>query len=96
MAGFQVHKLQNEGDVMTKSDDFQRRRLSSVGRILGTQSENDNEASRAKKNDNCKFWKPIIHGYKNLHGGISTKMKITNMKTNEERYYLVDLLGWKH
>ena len=36
MAGFQVHKLQNEGDVMTKSDDFQKRNLCSVGRILGT------------------------------------------------------------
>ena len=46
---------------MTKSDDFQRGRLSSVGRILGTQSKNEN--------DNCKFWKLIIHGYKNLHGG---------------------------
>ena len=32
-----VNKLKNEGDVMVKSDDFQRKNLSSVGRILGTQ-----------------------------------------------------------
>ena len=32
-----VNKLKNEGDVMIKSDDFQRKHLSSVGRILGTQ-----------------------------------------------------------
>ena len=33
-----VNKLKNEGDVMIKSDDFQRKNLSSVGRILGTQN----------------------------------------------------------
>ena len=33
-----VNKLKNEGDVMIKSDDFQRKNLSSVGRILGTQT----------------------------------------------------------
>ena len=33
---FRYTNLKNEGDVMTKNDDFQRRNLSSVGRILGT------------------------------------------------------------
>ena len=33
-----VNKLKNEGDVMIKSDDFQRKNLSSIGRILGTQT----------------------------------------------------------
>ena len=35
LAGFEVHKLKNEGDDVTKSDDFQKRSLSSVGRIWG-------------------------------------------------------------
>ena len=35
---FRYTNLENEGYVMTKSDDFQRRNLSSVGRILGTQT----------------------------------------------------------
>ena len=35
---FRYTNLKNEGDVMIKSDDFQRRNLSSVGRILGTQT----------------------------------------------------------
>ena len=43
MAGFQVHKLQNEGDVMTKSDDFQTWNLNSVGRILCTNLKNEGD-----------------------------------------------------
>ena len=34
---FRGNGSKNEGDDMTKSDDFQRMNLSSVGRILGTQ-----------------------------------------------------------
>ena len=46
------------------------------------------------ESDNFKEWKLIIHGYKDLHGAILTKMKI--IKRDKQRYYLVDLLGWKH
>ena len=34
-----VNKLKNEGDVMIKSDDFAKKKLSSVGRILGPQTQ---------------------------------------------------------
>ena len=46
------------------------------------------------ENDNFKLWKLIIHGYQNCTGAILTKMKI--IKIDTQRYYLVDLLGWKH
>ena len=39
-----------------------------------------------------KEWKLIIHGYKKLHGGDLNE----NEKRDKKRYYLVDLLGWKH
>ena len=43
-------------------------------------------------NDNFEIWKLTIHGYKKLHGGDLNK----NEKRDKKRYYLVDLLGWKH
>ena len=46
------------------------------------------------ENDNFKKWTLFIHGYTNLHGAILTNLKI--IKRDKQRYYLVDLLGWKH
>ena len=37
LAGFEVHKIKIEGDDVTTGDDFQKRSLSSVGRIWGPQ-----------------------------------------------------------
>ena len=46
------------------------------------------------ENGNFKEWKPIIHGYKHLDGGDLNEHE--NYKRDKQRYYLVDLLGWKH
>ena len=37
------------------------------------------------ESDNFKEWKLIIHGYKDLHGAILTKMKI--IKRDKQGYY---------
>ena len=49
--------------------------------------------SDLNENGMFKVRKLIIHGYKNLHGVILTKMNI--LKEIKE-IFLVDLLGWNH
>ena len=46
------------------------------------------------ENKHFKMRKLIIYGYKKCMAAILTKIQI--IKRDKKRYYLVDLLGWKH
>ena len=47
------------------------------------------------ENENFKDRELIIHGYKHLHWGDLNENE-NYKKIIKQRYYLVDLLGWKH